>query len=58
MGIVRAIGIAVGANFATEEHRQHIQTMMLAAAQKAQAEGVADQTEIRRRMLAARDEAR
>lgn len=51
---VHAVGVAAGAHLLPHEHNNLIATMQ-AAVLKAQGEGITDQDEIRRRILAARD---
>lgn len=58
MPVVEAVGIAVAREGLSTERHAEIESAMLKAVQKAQAEGVTDPEEIKRRMLTARDATR
>lgn len=55
MAIVRAVGASANSvSLAGKDTAARIQAAMVLAIEKAQAEGISDQAEIRRRMMAAR----
>jgi hypothetical protein len=55
MPVVEAVFVMAGPLGAQTPHSKRVEAAMLAAVQKAQAEGLTDPDEIRARMMAARD---
>lgn len=58
MAIVQAVGVATshGGSLADVARNKRLEAVMLEAVREAQAEGISDPEEIRRRTLKARDE--
>lgn len=55
MGIVTAVGVATSVGMKHTEHGRKIEQAMIEAVRKAQAEGITDDVEMRRRIIEARD---